>query len=81
MLSRLVSNETFVMANAKKFGATSSLLSSCGPEICQLRCGSFYNKCWHLISTLMILQPALFDKSLMCLFCIAVSQATNEAQC
>lgn len=81
MLSRLVSNETFVMANAEKFGATSSLLSSCGSEICQLRCGSLYNKCWHLISTLMILQPALFDKSLMCLFCIAVSQATNEAQC
>lgn len=54
----------------RKFGATSSLLSSCGPESCQLRCGSSCNKCWHLISTLIILQPALFDKSLMyvCLF-------------
>lgn len=68
------------MANTKKFGATSSLLSNCGSEDCQLGCGSSCNKCWHLISIPIIFQAALFDKSLtyMCLV-IALSQAGNEA--
>lgn len=66
-----------VTANIEKFGATSSLSSCCVFEICQLRCGSSYNQCWHLISTVVIIQLALLGKSLMYVYLFIYSSFTS----
>lgn len=53
-----------VIANTEKFGTATSLPSCCVFGICQLRCSSSYNQWWCFISTLIIIQLTLLDKSL-----------------